>query len=235
MEVKRNSNIELLRLALIVAVCIWHLFVKGYGVRSLGRQPYQHEDWLWLDLLVCAVCCPAVYCFMFISGYYGIKASMKKLLSFACIGFLSLLVGTLLGWYFFNEFNAGDFAHHVFTISSNQWWFFTDYVFVFLLAPLVNYGIKNLEKSQLVRILMLMTLLQISMFVGNNDMTSGSTFFGVFYMYVMGGGIFKIWGLLHRQAGHQHIRNLLVSPLCQSDDYPGVAFVQKVYPRTLWV
>lgn len=85
---QRNTNIEILRFILMCFIFFWHILVHGYNLKQLGGDEVtvQHSFFLYGFLLTLFV--PATYCFVFISGYYGITFKLKKL--------LSLLLGCLI-------------------------------------------------------------------------------------------------------------------------------------------
>ena len=58
-----------------------HILFHGYNLKQLGGDEVtvQHSFFLYGFLLTLFV--PATYCFVFISGYYGITFKLKKLLS----------------------------------------------------------------------------------------------------------------------------------------------------------
>ena len=74
----RYSNIELLLFVLMLAIYIWHLVVHGLNYKMIGREPYGNN--LELTFIICALLCPAVNTFMFISGWFGIRFKTKKLI-----------------------------------------------------------------------------------------------------------------------------------------------------------
>lgn len=183
----RNSNIEVLRFFLISSICIWHLFIWGCGMRYIGSQVYIYEESLWLHLLICSLCCPGVYCFMFISGFYGIKASLKKLFVLVFTGGCCFVVGTIINYYIWGDIDLGYVLRHILTISSNQWWFLTSYVWVFLMSPFINKGMDIMSKKELKHALLMLSIMQLGTFVGVPDCIGGSSFLGLSYMYLLGG------------------------------------------------
>lgn len=72
---KRNTNIEVLRLVLMLAILCWHILVHGYGFGG-GKMECLSDE---VGITFASLFAPATYCFMFISGYYGLKFSVKKM------------------------------------------------------------------------------------------------------------------------------------------------------------
>lgn len=89
-----------------------------------------------------------VNCFVLISGYFGIKFSVKGLLNFWlwCVFysvFLYLLVAPFTG-----KFSVTGFLLSFLAISHTDLWFVPAYFGLYLLSPLLNAGIKLLSERQ---------------------------------------------------------------------------------------
>jgi len=179
MAIQRNSNIELLRFILMAAICFWHIIIHGYG--------YMKSDTNCNILLVsfcCALFSPAVYCFMFISGWYGIKFSLKKYAHLAFIAFICYCLSISIR-YFWGGVSPAIVIEFFFPISCNYWWFLTCYAMVFLVAPFINLGFEQLEAKTLKQIMGIMTFIEIVCLL-NLVPNRGSSFFGLLYIYCLG-------------------------------------------------
>jgi len=73
---KRNTNIELLRFILMIAIFSWHILIYGYDFIKVEEIPVGGNDFLFY--LAGSLLAPATYYFMFISGYYGITFTPRK-------------------------------------------------------------------------------------------------------------------------------------------------------------
>ena len=131
MKKKRNYSIELLRIVFMYAMCVEHSISQG----GFYRPGLDHV----LDV--------AVDGFMFISGYYGIKFSLKKVGKMLCLAFWCALILN-----FARIFIIGDrtfatlISSSVYTIAhSTGWWFFWSYLVVTCLAPLVGAAFDFLQ------------------------------------------------------------------------------------------
>ena len=131
MKNERNYSIELLRIVFMYSLCVEHSISQG----GFYRPGLDHV----LDV--------AVDGFMFISGYYGIKFSFKKI-----GGMLALAAWCAFVLNFARIFIIGDrtFATLVsstaYTIAhSTGWWFFWSYLVVMCLAPLVGAAFDSLQ------------------------------------------------------------------------------------------
>ena len=67
----RNSNIEILRLVLMVAILGWHILIYGFGLKDMESTTcisegcFPNEN---MALALTSLFAPATYCFMFITG-----------------------------------------------------------------------------------------------------------------------------------------------------------------------
>lgn len=169
----RSSNIELLRLVLMLMIVMLHVF-------RLELHNNIHNTELYIsELLITSMCFVGVNCFVFISGYYGVKFKSKTIVSlviqalFYSIGILliALLVGYKLG--------LRDYIEAIFPISSSltygTWWFLTAYIALLFIAPLLNHSIEYFNKKQMTIILAGMLFLNcFSSFIFDNSYISGN-------------------------------------------------------------
>ncbi|WP_028896075.1 acyltransferase family protein [Prevotella sp. HUN102] len=140
---RRNSSFELLRIVLILMVMLEHVNI-WYSVPY-----YQSEAEHITKSIIQSVCVCAVNGFVLISGWFGIKGNYIRLtmlifqLLFCTIPFA--VVFALLGR--INIFSIDGLYQYVF--GGNNYWFIFDYIGLFLFAPLLNAGVKELSKRQL--------------------------------------------------------------------------------------
>ena len=176
----RNSNVELLRIFLMLGILIWHIIIHGGGYKNIGQASYVLDGNLAIVTLLCSFLAPCTYCFMFISGWYGIKFSLRRFLYFVFIGLFCFWISILINYSLYGVFSIKGALRHLFPISSNVWWFFTSYVFVFLVSPYINIGFEYLSKSLTRCIVIIMTIIEIASFPNN-----GSSFYGLLYVYIL--------------------------------------------------
>lgn len=130
------------------------------------------------ELLLTSLFFVGVNCFVFISGYYGVKFKSKTIVSLVIqalfysisIAIFALLVGYKLG--------MKDYINAIFPISSSltsgTWWFLTAYIALLFIAPLLNHSIAYFNKKQMTIILAGMLFLNcFSSFIFNNTYISG--------------------------------------------------------------
>ena len=127
---KRNNSIELLRDLLMLGICVLHSC-------SLGGYP---TGW------VCRLLCPCVPCFIFISGYYGIKATPSRIArligtAFACVPAIGI-VSWFAGYSGVDGFLVGAKG-----VVDN--WFVWAYVGLMCFTPALNHALESEKRLSL--------------------------------------------------------------------------------------
>jgi surface polysaccharide O-acyltransferase-like enzyme len=176
----RQSNFELLRGVLMFMVVGLH--VIGLGILSSNSPISFQETNFITGNLVESFFVVAVNCFILISGYWGIRASFKKLLAL-CIPvlFYSVMLHSTIE-YFNSNFNLKSFLGYFVP----QYWFVKSYILLFLLSPLLNKILVNIQKRELEFILLigvfLFVMLPSSFSLIPNDRGFGIFNFSLLYM-----------------------------------------------------
>ena len=113
----RHTGIEILRIALMLGICGIHVasFMGGY-YKNVSRI-------LW----------PCVVGFVFISGYYGVKFSIWKIVRFCTLGMWCAFLAALAN----SVFYGGDIVERFFE-DYKCFWFLHAYIFMMFFAPLIN-------------------------------------------------------------------------------------------------
>ena len=187
----RNSSLELLRI-----VCMFFIVLHHFMLNS--AFPGYEEDILnasnpAVDIarFVNGYCCVAVNCFILITGYFGLKFKIKRLLSlyFVCAfyGLIGYLLHLYLGGY---HFGRSVLDYTVFALSNSKWWFINCYIVLLFTAPLLNKAIENLNRDQYGIVLILLTIVNVYFgFVGGRTgyNQAGYCVAQFVYLYVIGG------------------------------------------------
>lgn len=146
---RRNPHIELLRIVAILLISLMHGIKCAYGSQVLINAA--------TFVVINSVGNMGVTIFVLISGYFGISFRLAKLFRLWCILlFYSLVIfftniyisdSLLIDVIFTKTFLKGLFT--AFTpITSNTWWFFSSYVILFMLSPLLNMASGKMTKQQ---------------------------------------------------------------------------------------
>ena len=156
----RDSQFELMRIVSMLCIVYYHLFLKTtehlWGVYPIfrGIQIPLHFG---------------VLLFVMVSGYYGIRPSVRgggKLFLMVAVYFLPLVL--------YRDFTNGDYlsvAKDFLLVSYPHYWFFRDYLFLFLFAPVINCYLSNINTRQ--RIYLISVLAFMAIWVGS---THGCSF-----------------------------------------------------------
>lgn len=181
----RNTNIELLRFILMCFIFFWHILVHGYDLKMLGADNYEFHGNFVLAAFGLTLFVPATYCFVFISGYYGIKFKIKRLItlllwcSIVSVG-AQCYRNTILG----EPFQLMAFLESVLPITSNKWWFMTDFIMLYILSPILNEGFDRLQDRGKLMVLVLLLVFSFAG-VGLLYQNQGSSLEGLIFIYLL--------------------------------------------------
>lgn len=145
----RDNNIELLRLILMYLIVLEHVIGHGEGVldKILASNFYPINIPISQYLLY-APSIMSVDCFIFISGYYGIKFRFIGILRIYVQAFstaLLLFVGYSM---YFGTISYSLLLKTLFPLLSNYWWFLSIYSFLYILSPILNKANSTFSKKQ---------------------------------------------------------------------------------------
>lgn len=151
----RQSNFELLRILLMIFVVAEHLIpVIGDMQNQNSILEYYTGNVLISFFII------AVNCYILISGYFGIKFNIGKLLKIEMQVLFYSISGLLLSLIF--GFKILDIKHDIRyflpTISRVNW-FVTIYFILCIIAPILNWIISKLNKKQFRIIIGIMLIL----------------------------------------------------------------------------
>ena len=175
----RNTNIEILRFILITFICFWHIIIHGYNFKQIGLESLNYQADITILTFFCSLFSPAVNCFMFISGWYGIKFSLRKLAYLYFIGICCFVCSLTIRYIWFDKIYYREIITHIFPIASGRWWFLTDYIQVFIISPFIELGFKKLTDDLIKAIICIMSFIEIASCI-NLVPSYGSSFWGLF-------------------------------------------------------
>ena len=208
-KAERNYGIELLRILAIVFVLILHILGRGGVYPYTGSNVVTSEraaNYAVAWTLETAAY-GAVDLFALISGFVCLNSSFrikKWLRLWVLVVFWGVMEYFLFDkcTFIFNGFNeflralipivqpgveaygatAQDYKDVIFTIGTKQFWYFNMYTLLFILMPLLNAGLKKLDKKQLaVMSFVLFAAASVYKTVFNKE------------LFVLGGGYSAMW------------------------------------------
>lgn len=142
MEKLRNSSVEFLRIVSMLAIIMFHFIARKYGLYVIGNDRLSQPE-LLQELIIFQIGGLGVPCFMFISGYYGIKWRKDRFIDMIVQGIFYSLI-SIIGLYIYRyTFNY----KHLFFI--NEWWFLQAYIIVYLLSPGLNYIVETFSSKKI--------------------------------------------------------------------------------------
>jgi hypothetical protein len=157
----RELNIELLRIVLMIMIVCHHFLMRGRGLHLLYTSGSTHINNEALHgLFIDSFLIMTVNCFVFISGYYGIKFRIKTILGlFVQAVTYSILFDAIFALINSDSISADSLWNGLLSIPNGQWWFITAYFFLYLLSPFLNLPKKYLTKFQFLYLLAVFTLI----------------------------------------------------------------------------
>lgn len=158
MQVKRYSNIELLRIILMIMIIMLHYMNGSMGgalKESIGINYY-------IVRFIESLCIVAVNGFVLITGYCSIKKEsinikkiMKLFLELIIYGVVIQITLVLLGQI---KFSIKDFIKNFIPIWHNTYWFFKIYIVLYLLIPFINITLNMLDKNKYKKLIIILII-----------------------------------------------------------------------------
>ena len=217
---ERQSNIELLRIICMFMIVMHHFATNVWypGMAHVHTPATMGETVVLLSHCLFFI---GVNCFVLISGYFSIKTSLKGFLHlYGFYAFYALLIA--LTQYFgdaqYAMMSLGEKCFHIAVHSlmpwdNNNFWFLNAYLALFMMAPMLNAAIACMEKPMYIRVLVLLTILNV-VFGGffSIDLlnTWGFCVAQFVYLYMIGGYIHKYISLESIKAHRWHNMSVYV-------------------------
>lgn len=188
---KREYGIDLLKIVAMLLIVAEHIVEwGGYGLSAC--QPGVKGGVL---AIVNAFCLLAVNCFVLASGWVMCRKDFKagRIVKLWCeVEFYCLLVLVVTTVCFPSiTISKRDWIFTLLPLTMNRYWFFTQYVGLFFLMPVLNAAINNLSRRTLVTVLIAgFALFSFHPFFLKNDMMHvyrGYCVFWFAYLYLLAG------------------------------------------------
>lgn len=178
-DIKRNSNLELLRIFSMFLIVAHHFALHGYDLNEI----YFSNKKIILDFLVLGGKI-GVNIFILISSYYLVDREIKykgllKLVFRVKLYAIFFLGMTLI----FNRELIGlkSLIKSIFPISYQLYWFITGYILLYLFGPYINILLKNISKNKLKKLLFLSLIL----YIGINVFMGAKLFFSSIIWFIL--------------------------------------------------
>lgn len=160
----RNYGIDFLRLLCMFMVCVLHVLSYGNFFECFSDRPVIYWSVSAINML--AFSC--VNCYILISGYFGMKSkkhAWNRIIDlWICVFFYSVVLGAVSFATGFNDFGPLNLIKMFLPLTTNQYWFFSAYVIVFLVGPFICRGVEvatqKTLKAFIIIFLILLSLLR---------------------------------------------------------------------------
>ena len=189
----RESNMELLRIVAMIAVIGVHLDGASLDLPAPSGSILSVPARDWWCLIVESFTIIGVNCFTLISGYFGIKASMRSFSRFTgqcvfysvgiCTTIMILKVASGTG-----EWQWAAWGESWLVFTHSDLWYVPAYLGLFILSPVLNASVKSMTKKQFG--VMLATFVALNVYAGwlwgGRFNANGYTIVQLMLMYLIG-------------------------------------------------
>ena len=159
--VKRNANMELLRILSMIMVTFLHALGKS---DLLGNLAGSFSANVWLAWILEALSLSAVNIFMLISGYFLINSEFKpgRLIEIVA-QVLFYAAGSFIIYSAFFTVEAEEktlyaFLKYLLPVHMEVYWFITAYVVIYMFLPVLSKGIKAVSQKQFGTVIVLLLI-----------------------------------------------------------------------------
>lgn len=143
----RLSNFELLRIVCMLMICLLHAhtFVSGNPTKTeIENSPLASSFRVFIYYLTIV----SVDVFVLISGWFGIRFSLKKLSSLLFQVLFFVVVGGIICFDQLQHLAIGGILGSL-VMGNSEYWFIKVYLLLMLFIPIINSYIENNSKKQL--------------------------------------------------------------------------------------
>ena len=191
---KRNYGIDFLRILSMFMVVILHVLGQG-GIlfNAPAFSGHYFGSWFWEIL-----CYGAVNCFAIISGFvaYTSKPKVSRLAElWLQTAFYALTFTAVFFLLFPDRFNISLLLSAVFPITRGHYWYISAYFGLYLLTPLLNLAIRQVEEKTgavvLLSAFFFFTVLPAGLLNEPFQMHEGYSMIWLMLMYFVGGYLRK--------------------------------------------
>lgn len=156
-KITRNSNHELLRILAMYMIVFIHANMNLGNFCTGGMR-------VFFNGFVNGICNIGVSCFILISGYYGIKFNLKKLVKMECMMITYSILETAVLYLVLPEQLQGaalleQLVKSFLPFITRKYWFYSCYVCLFLLSGYIQKFLDYLKQKEFEHFLLLLLVL----------------------------------------------------------------------------
>ena len=196
----RDYSADILRIVLIACIVIHHSLVHGLGLINLKNNILVPET---IDSIIYFIlnglCIVGVNGFFWLSGYFSINSSLKKIfiLYFECVLYMATF--QIGGFLLFNQ----DISIKLIFLPVLDYWFMGVYFFVSILGPYITFAINKMDEG--IRWKLFISLLLLNTVYGFlfdlNGVGNGYTAIQGVIMYVFGRICYENQNSIRKRVG----------------------------------
>lgn len=210
MNKQRIISFDILKIMCMIMVVILHL--ASYGIQNISIE-FMSVPYCTISILK-SFSIVAVNCFVLISGYFLCQSDIRlKKATNLWIQVETYSIGIYLVLVFVPgsgvHFSIQQLIKHTFPLLTNQYWFFTYYILLFLIAPMLNIFIRNVEQAQFKRCLFILIIIfsvvpTCNIFNDNFGTNSGYSLLWFIVLYLIASYI-RLYSIKGKYWGHIYI------------------------------
>ncbi len=158
----KESNMELLRLFSMFLIIIFHFSIHGVGNFYSTNTTFIEHINSFFNALCGYAGKTGTAIFILITGYYMINSSIKIKHAFRIYLYTLLYSLLFLGLSFLigsHKVNSHILNISLFPLFGRNYWFISDYIILYLLIPFINSLIKTLNRTQLLNLILFLTVI----------------------------------------------------------------------------
>ena len=155
---KRQSNIELLRIIAMTMVLTLHADYLSLGAPT-PCEILEHPMISIVRIVIESMSIVAVNVFVFISGWFGIHPSLRRFSGFMFQVIFFVIVGSVIAM-LFGDYGGRPLGGWLVLLLGWNYWFVKAYIILYLFSPILNAFIENVSKQQLLRFLLFFYIIQ---------------------------------------------------------------------------
>lgn len=153
----RNMTVEYLRVIFIFLIVLLHILWTDYG--GVYLLPSNHSTEAYIQLGLTNLTSVGVTGFILISGYYGVKLKISRILSLWIQTTTYALISALVIYIIWRGSFIKRTIDAPLMLFDGCWWFVTDYLILMLLSPFLNAGLNILNKRQLLLVILVISFI----------------------------------------------------------------------------
>ena len=162
MALRRQSNMELLRIISMLMVLTLHADGAALGVPTLEGNLSEASAYDLWRLAIESMAIIGVNCFTMISGYFGIRLRWRSAAAFLfqCV-FYAVLIYSLRWIFFPGGMSWEGWVKSWLVLTHTDLWYVPAYFGLMLLCPVLNAGLEALSRRQYAWLLAVFTLFNV--------------------------------------------------------------------------